>query len=55
MDFGDYLIWKAVGVVVLVFLVNLVFSALTGKSIEEVRRDRQAAATRDQKEGGPER
>jgi uncharacterized membrane protein len=51
VDFGDYIIWKAVGLLVLVFVVNFLYAAVTGKTIEEALRDRAAAKGQDRSEG----
>jgi hypothetical protein len=37
MDYSDWIVWKAVALVVIVFVVNLVYAALTGETIEETR------------------
>jgi hypothetical protein len=43
MDFTDYMIWKAVALCALAFLGNFFYSFFTGKSITQVRRDKQQA------------
>ena len=43
MDFTDYMIWKAVALCALAFLGNFFYSFFTGKSIAQVRRDRESA------------
>ena len=45
MNFTDYLLFKAIALVVLVFFANLIYTYFTGKSIEQVRRDRAQAPT----------
>lgn len=40
MDYSDFIVWKAVGLVVLVFVVNLVYAFKTGETIEETRAKR---------------
>lgn len=47
MDFTGYLILKFIVLVALAFFGNLIFSAVTGRSLEEVRRDTAAAAARE--------
>ena len=49
MDFTGYMICKFIVLVLLAFFGNLIFSAVTGRSLEEVRRDREAAATQAKK------
>lgn len=39
MDYVDYLWIKAGAILVIVFVVNLLYSAITGRSIEQDRRD----------------
>lgn len=41
MDFTDYIIWKAGALCALAFLGNFFYSFFTGKSITQVRNDRQ--------------
>lgn len=50
MDFGDYIIWKAVALCVIVAVVNFIYAAVTGKTIEEALRDNRAAAPQDRQE-----
>ena len=38
--FVQFMLWKAVALVVIVFVVNLVYALVTGQTIEEARRDR---------------
>lgn len=38
--FIEYKLYKAIGLVVLVFIVCFVYKFVTGRSIEEARRDR---------------
>jgi hypothetical protein len=42
MEFKDYLLYKALGLVALSFIVNLVYAAFTGRSIAEARRDKHS-------------
>lgn len=42
MDYSDYLIYKFVALVVIVFLVNFFYAAATGRTIEQVRRDKES-------------
>ena len=44
MDFVDFMFWKAVAIVALVFFVSMIYTAVTGRSIEQARRDRSEAA-----------
>jgi len=46
MDFTGYMVAKFIVLVLLAFFGNLIFSAITGRSLEEVRRDTEAAAER---------
>lgn len=41
MDFTDYLLFKAIALVVLFGVVNFIYTLVTGRSIEEARRDKQ--------------
>lgn len=50
MNFTDYMLYKAIALIAIVFIVNLVFSAITGRSIEQVRRDRESAVSEEKKE-----
>jgi len=47
MDYTDYLLIKAGLLIIAAFVVNLVYSAVTGKSLTAVRRDRASAQQRD--------
>lgn len=38
---AQYLIWKAIGLGVLVFVVSGVYRLITGRSITEARRDKE--------------
>lgn len=40
MSFVEWLLLKAIALVVIVFVVNLIYAAVTGKSIAQARRDR---------------
>jgi hypothetical protein len=42
MEFSEFLLWKFFGLLALVFVVHMVYRAVTGKSIEQVRRDIEA-------------
>ena len=39
MEYTDFMVWKAVGLVCLYFVVNLFYTAITGQTIEQARRD----------------
>lgn len=41
MDFTDYLLFKAIALVVIFGVVNFFYTLITGKSIEQARRDKQ--------------
>ena len=43
VDFIDFMIWKLIVLAVIVFAINLVYTAITGKSIEQARRDTATA------------
>jgi hypothetical protein len=51
MDFTGYMIIKFIFLVALAFFGNLILSAITGRSLEEVRRDTEAAATWEKSRG----
>lgn len=40
MDHGEYIIWKAVALGVIVFLGNFFYTLITGRSIEEARSEK---------------
>ena len=40
MNYTDYLWAKAIALTVIVFVVNVVYAAITGKSIEQARNDK---------------
>lgn len=40
MNFSDYLLYKAVALVAIVMVGNFVYAFVTGKTIEEARRDK---------------
>lgn len=40
MSYTDYLWIKAIALVVIVFVVNFVYAAATGRTIEQVRNDK---------------
>lgn len=46
MDFTTYMIAKFIALVLLAFFGNLIFAAVTGRSLEEVRNDTEAAVAR---------
>lgn len=50
MSFTDFMWLKLIVLIVIVFFVNLIFTAITGRSIEQVRRDREAAAPVEKQE-----
>ncbi len=52
MDFTGYMIIKFIVLVLLAFFGNLIFSAITGRSLEEVRRDTEAAEAREKPPAG---
>ena len=39
--FTDYMIWKAIALIVLVGVVSFVYTLITGRSLGEARRDRE--------------
>lgn len=39
--FTDYLLWKLIGFGMLAFVVSFVYRLITGRSIEQARRDRK--------------
>lgn len=50
MDYTDYIIAKAVALIVIVAAVNFFYALFTGRTIEQVRSDRAAA----RQDGNPE-
>lgn len=40
MEFSDFLMWKFILIVAVVGIVNFLYAAITGRTIEEARRDR---------------
>lgn len=47
MNYTDYLWIKLIVLFLIVFFVNLIYAAVTGKTIEEARRDRSSAERQD--------
>lgn len=43
MDYSDYLIYKFIGLIAIVAIVNFVYAFVTGQTIEEARRDKPPA------------
>lgn len=43
MTYGEYLVYKLIALAVIVFVVNMVYTAATGRTLEQARRDNQAA------------
>ena len=43
MDYTDYMILKAISLCIIVFFVNLIYSFITGRTLEEARRDTHTA------------
>jgi len=43
MEFTDYMIWKAVAICVVVGLVSFFYAAITGKTIEQARSEKEKA------------
>ena len=41
MNFTDFLLFKAIALVVLFGVVNFIYTLVTGRSIAEARRDKQ--------------
>ncbi|WP_256354640.1 MULTISPECIES: hypothetical protein [unclassified Variovorax] len=41
MDFTGFLLWKAIALVVIAFVGNFLHTLITGRSIEEARRERR--------------
>jgi uncharacterized SAM-binding protein YcdF (DUF218 family) len=39
--FTDYLIWKAIGLCILAFVVSFLYRLITGRSLTEARRGRE--------------
>ncbi len=50
MEYTDYLLYKFIALVAIVFFVNLIYAAVTGRSIEQERFDKQSGPT-----GSPDR
>jgi len=47
MEFTDYLIIKAIVLIVAAFLINLIYSAVTGKLLTQARNDKASAQKQD--------